>query len=135
MSASVVLRCEQDWTPGDPCRVATPVGVVDDLAAARAVAARLFGWDTDEAGRDRCPACRRRAEVAPRPAPWVCCSGGPVPAGVEVHTVAEWDALAAGRGRGPSLLRRVGEALAGVLVCPGCLLPRVLPGHRLRGCS
>jgi hypothetical protein len=28
----------------------------------------------------------------------------------------------------------LGERVAAALMCPACLLPRVVPGHRLRGC-
>lgn len=28
----------------------------------------------------------------------------------------------------------VAERVAGQLMCPACLLPRIVPGHRLRGC-
>lgn len=63
MSFSVVIRCQRDWTPGDPCRNATPIGVVDDLEHARAMAAR-DGWSHDPGAGDACPACTRREQLA-----------------------------------------------------------------------
>lgn len=50
----------------------------------------------------------------------------------KLMTVREWDERhqrAQERRTRPSLAHRVGEAVAAVLVCPDCLLPRLLPVH------
>lgn len=64
MTFSAVIRCGRDWTPGDPCRQAEPVGVIRDFTAGRRIA-RAKGWttvfDPDTLDViDRCPACTRR---------------------------------------------------------------------------
>lgn len=65
----VVIACGRDWIPGDPCRQATPLGVVAGIADARERAAR-DGWtvDGDRADAlavDVCPACTRREIEGP----------------------------------------------------------------------
>ena len=58
-----------------------------------------------------------------------------------VLTVREWDRvgpITPGDRRVPRGTFRcrppLGERLAAAVFCPACLLPRFVPGHRLRGC-
>jgi hypothetical protein len=87
------------------------------------------------------PACLARAGAMPpdavrADAPPGMPAGGPPQGSGESkpaccpHTPGGPHSLLCRNRRQPTL----GERIAARLMCPACLLPRVVPGHRLRGC-
>lgn len=73
MSVAMVLKCDDTFDAGMPCRGAFPFplttpGSVEQVARFHADATRA-GWTLGDDGRHRCPAHTRLVRTAQAPAP------------------------------------------------------------------